>query len=647
MTTNTVTISVENLAPEQGTFLTPLWFGFHDGTFDTYDRGRPVSPGLESLAEDGATELISQEFDLAGFGTVQGTILGGEGTLGPIDPGEIANFTVELDSDDPGSRFFNYASMIIPSNDFFISNGNERAHQIFDEEGNFIGADFIILGSNVLDAGSEVNDEIPANTAFFGQQAPNTGVSENGVVQLAQGFIEGGPILSDPRFINADYTQEGYEIARIRVFLAEPIEVSVFAEPSDPLSELTQEPGAFVFQLSAPAPEGGLVVNFTAGDTDIDPNSRDVNIGGEGTTNIDDFNIRPIPNFISSVTIAEGATEARLVVTAFPDGLVEPDEVISLSLLESDNYSINPDRNFADFTITDGTVDGSGGQQTVVVRSLNTITINNFGGVGQGDSPSEAKLAEVDTIQFEGEGLIAKNLLLTQKDDDLKVSFDVEDNTQVLLTDFKLEYLDNLPNGIGNILFNGDTEIQDSFDVINKNANPNQVFNRNTVTFLNDRNNRVRGFNNSDDVINGQGGNDRLNGLSGDDLLRGGYSQDNLIGGTGDDTLIGDKGNDLLRGGRGDDLLAGGQGDDILIGNGGKDTFYFGADIYADGLEDQDLITDFQARDSFDFSKYLQTGGQISYTSNNQRLLINLSDEDSIIVRGNLEAAQEQLEAII
>ncbi len=515
MTTNTVTISVENLAPEQGTFLTPLWFGFHDGTFDTYDRGRPVSPGLESLAEDGATELISQEFDLAGFGTVQGTILGGEGTPGPIDPGEIANFTVELDSDDPGSRFFNYASMIIPSNDFFISNGNERAHQIFDEEGNFIGADFIILGSNVLDAGSEVNDEIPANTAFFGQQAPNTGVSENGVVQLAQGFIPDGPILSDPRFINADYTQEGYEIARIRVF------------------------------------------------------------------------------------------------------------------------------------IDDTVFDGSGGQETIVVELLDDITINNFGGVGQGSSPSEAKLAEVDTIQFEGEGLIAKNLLLTQKDDDLKVSFDVEDSPQVLLTDFKLEKLDNLPNGIGNILFNGDSEIQDSFDVINKNANPNQVFSRNTVTFLNDRNNRVRGFNNSDDVINGQGGNDRLNGLSGDDLLRGGYGKDTLLGGNGDDTLIGDKGNDLLRGGRGDDILVGGQGDDILIGNGGKDTFYFGADIYADGLEDKDLIKDFQAGDSFDFSEYLKVGGEISYTRNNQRLLINLSDEDSIIVRGNLEAAQEQLEAII
>jgi hypothetical protein len=217
--TRTVTISIENLSAENGAFLTPLWFGFHDGTFDTYDRGRPVSPGLESLAEDGLTDLISQEFDLAGFGTVQGTILGPEGIPGPIDPGEIATFTVDLDPHDPGSQFFNYASMLIPSNDFFIANGNERAHPIFDEEGNFIGADFIVFGSNVLDAGSEVNDEIPENTAFFGQIDPNTGVDENGVVRLAAGFIPDGPILSDPRFVNADFTVPGFEVARIRVFL--------------------------------------------------------------------------------------------------------------------------------------------------------------------------------------------------------------------------------------------------------------------------------------------------------------------------------------------------------------------------------------------------------------------------------------------
>ena len=218
-----VTISIENLSPENGTAITPLWFGFHNGTFDTYDRGRPVSPGLESLAEDGDTALISQEFDLAGFGTVQGAIPGPEGTPGPIDPGEIATLTVELDGSDPSSRFFNYAAMILPSNDFFIANGNEQGIPVFDEEGNFIGADFIVLGSSVLDAGSEVNDEIPENTAFFGQTVPDTGVSENGIVQLAEGFIPGGPILSSEDFSNADFTAEGFQVARIRVF-AESLE---------------------------------------------------------------------------------------------------------------------------------------------------------------------------------------------------------------------------------------------------------------------------------------------------------------------------------------------------------------------------------------------------------------------------------------
>jgi len=213
-----LTIEIENLAPTNGTLLTPIWFGIHNGTFDTYDRGRPVSPGLESIAEDGAVDIISREFNLAGFGTVQGAVLGLAGVPGPIDVGETGTFTVTVDGSDATSRYFSYASMIIPSNDFFISNGNERAHQIFDDQGNFLGADFTILGSQVLDAGSEVNDEVPANTAFFGQQAPNTGITENGVVQLATGFIPGGPILSTAQFAEADFTAPNYQVARFRIF---------------------------------------------------------------------------------------------------------------------------------------------------------------------------------------------------------------------------------------------------------------------------------------------------------------------------------------------------------------------------------------------------------------------------------------------
>ncbi|MDB9526475.1 spondin domain-containing protein [Oscillatoria sp. CS-180] len=221
-----LTITVENLAPENGTSLTPFWFGIHDGGFDTYDRGRPASAGLESVAEDGATVEISREFDLSGFGTIQGTI--GDA---PIGPGESIEFEVTVDTDDPTSRYFNYASMILPSNDFFIANGNELAHEIFDEDGNFLGADFVVSGTAVLDAGTEVNDELPESTAFFGQSAPDTGTTENGVIQSAEGFIEDGRILSEPRFAAADFTQPDYEVVRITVAESEP-------DPLEPLAEL-------------------------------------------------------------------------------------------------------------------------------------------------------------------------------------------------------------------------------------------------------------------------------------------------------------------------------------------------------------------------------------------------------------------------
>ncbi len=213
-----LTIEVENLAPTKGTLLTPVWFGFHNGMFDTYDRGRPASLGVERIAEDGTVSVIGAEFIQSGFGTVAGAVTGPVGTPGPIDVGETGSFTVTIDPSNPNSRYFNYASMVLPSNDFFIANGNERAHEIFDAKGNFIGADFTVLGSQVLDAGTEVNDEIPANTAFFGQSVPNTGTVENGVVRSATGFIPGGAILSDPRFVNADFTAPDYKIARFRIF---------------------------------------------------------------------------------------------------------------------------------------------------------------------------------------------------------------------------------------------------------------------------------------------------------------------------------------------------------------------------------------------------------------------------------------------
>ena len=114
-----VTVRIENLAPLNGNFLTPVWVAFHDGTFDLYDLDSPVTPGLESVAEDGATATLSAEFLGSAAGTVDGTIISG-GAIPPLAPGQSARMTFTLDPSVSGSRYFSYASMIIPSNDAFV-----------------------------------------------------------------------------------------------------------------------------------------------------------------------------------------------------------------------------------------------------------------------------------------------------------------------------------------------------------------------------------------------------------------------------------------------------------------------------------------------------------------------------------------------
>ncbi|WP_199328984.1 endonuclease/exonuclease/phosphatase family protein [Coleofasciculus sp. FACHB-1120] len=235
---------------------------------------------------------------------------------------------------------------------------------------------------------------------------------------------------------------------------------------------------------------------------------------------------------------------------------------------------------------------GGGDQDIFVIRSGDGAdTITDFGGVGMGNLPAAEIIAEVDTLQFEGAGLTASNLLLTQTGNDLAIAFDGVDNTNVVLKNFSLENLNNLQQStgasvdIGNILFDGQTQIQQSFDIANANEDLKQIFNKNTVTFLNDLDNNTQGFDASNDVINGQGGNDTLEGLGGDDLLRGGI---------GNDTLLGGEGNDYLAGGDGDDWLNGGIGQNTLFGGNGSDRFVLsnnsGANTILDFTDAQDLI---------------------------------------------------------
>ncbi len=210
--------------------------------------------------------------------------------------------------------------------------------------------------------------------------------------------------------------------------------------------------------------------------------------------------------------------------------------------------------------VTPQILDGSGGTHSFTMTTGN-YEIRNFGGVGTSRNPSDDLIREVDTLHFEGSQLTARNLLLDQQGKDLVITFEGVQSTSILIRDFYLENLDNFlttsnaPILLGNIIFNGEMSIQDSFDVVDANVLISQVFNRNSVTFLNDMDNIVMGLDDSNDVINGQGGNDFLSGLSGDDILRGGAGDDILWGGTGDDRLDGGTGNNWLTGGAGADTF--------------------------------------------------------------------------------------------
>ncbi|MEH2335700.1 hypothetical protein [Nostoc sp.] len=161
------------------------------------------------------------------------------------------------------------------------------------------------------------------------------------------------------------------------------------------------------------------------------------------------------------------------------------------------------------------TLTGGGGKDKFVYDYNNgTDTITDFNGVGKGTNPTAEVIAEVDTLKFLGGGFTARNLLLTQNGNNLEITFEGVDDTKVILQNFALENLDNLSKStgatvdLGNILFYGQTSPIDSFDVFNANSTQSTIFNKNIVTFLNDLDNNVNGFDKSDDVINAQGGDD-------------------------------------------------------------------------------------------------------------------------------------------
>lgn len=261
----TLKVEVENLGPMGGVDLTPVWVGFHDGSFDSYNGGLPSERGLEQIAEDGNPMLISQDF-LNNLTYVQGGVSGifsttqvgtrVDGAIGgsPIAPGTSAMTMFEVTPDD-ANRYFSYASMILPSNDYYVANGNPLAHSLttlFTGEETSISFEIGLPGT-VDDAGTEVNDfATSAGNGRFGipggQTEGNQGANENGVnttVTAPFANFLNRPANFDTDFANLNFNNETLYpngIARITI--------SAVPEPPEQEIETTPEPGTLLGLVS-------------------------------------------------------------------------------------------------------------------------------------------------------------------------------------------------------------------------------------------------------------------------------------------------------------------------------------------------------------------------------------------------------------
>lgn len=188
LASDTLQITIENLADVGGLAQTPFWVAVHDGAFDVASPGESADgfDGLEALAEEGdASELVSR-FAAEGVGN-DTVITAPDGFAGaPVfEPGETATSQLVID-DTLVSQYFSFASMVIPSNDAFVANQNPMSFRLYDDFGGFLGArSIVVYGTQVYDAGTEVND--PDGGAAF-VTAGGIPADENGLIMPHNGL---------------------------------------------------------------------------------------------------------------------------------------------------------------------------------------------------------------------------------------------------------------------------------------------------------------------------------------------------------------------------------------------------------------------------------------------------------------------------
>jgi hypothetical protein len=178
-----IRVTIENLASDSGVAFSPFTLVAHDGTLDGFDVGSAASQGIEDIAELGDGTVLIGDVMTAQPTAQTATLIATSGGVGPgiFAPGASGSFVLTLDP--AMNRYLSYGAMVVPSNDAFFGNDSPTEVELFDAMGNFVATNFTLIGSDIWDAGSEVNQLL--GSAYVVGQDATLGDDEGGVVQMA------------------------------------------------------------------------------------------------------------------------------------------------------------------------------------------------------------------------------------------------------------------------------------------------------------------------------------------------------------------------------------------------------------------------------------------------------------------------------
>lgn len=197
-------ITVTSDQPAGGFAFSPVWFGVHDGSYRTFTPGAAVSPALRTAAELGDPSALAAAFTGHGSQAVAGSA--------PIGPGGTESTTLNV-TDPMTQQYLSFASMVVPSNDFFFGNSDPLAFRLFNSGGQFLGPITIkIFGTEVWDAGSEANN-INFGAAFIVGDDITDHAPENGVIaSVFGGSADNSAYLTS---ILGKATPYGYDVSHL------------------------------------------------------------------------------------------------------------------------------------------------------------------------------------------------------------------------------------------------------------------------------------------------------------------------------------------------------------------------------------------------------------------------------------------------